>query len=101
MRCQAWRWSKQDRRFPFLIVGSGACARRVLEDPGLVGENDAEQRGVNFKLPIVIYEAQSPELVHEKADARAGGADHVRKGLLADFRDDRLRAPFLAEIGQQ
>ena len=40
-------------------------------------------------MPVVIDEAQPSELVHEEADARAGGADHFRKRLLTHFGDDR------------
>src|SRR5689334_23022713 len=56
---------------------------------------------MNFKVTVVTEKAHAPKLVHEEADARAGGTDHLRKRLLTYFRNDWLRPALLAEIGQQ
>ncbi len=70
-------------------------------DLRLIVENDAQQRAVDDHIAVVLDEAQLPKLVHEKADTRPRGADQVRQRLLADFRNDRLRPAFLAEIRPQ
>ena len=51
--------------------------------------------------PFVVNEAQFSKFVHEKTHPGPGRADHIRKGLLADFREDRLRFGFLAKVRQQ
>ena len=56
---------------------------------------------MDFQVPVVVNEAHLTKLVHEMTDARPGGADHLRQGLLADLCDDGLRPSFLAEVGQQ
>ena len=50
---------------------------------------------------VVVNEAQFSKFVHEKTHAGPGRADHLRKRLLADFRDHRLRFVFLAKVRQQ
>src|ERR1700735_3852307 len=60
-----------------------------------------EQRSVDLNMPIVIDEAEFAELVHEKADAGSGSADHIRQRFLTDVRTDPLRNAFLSEIRQQ
>src|SRR6266498_4152646 len=70
-------------------------------DLRLIVQDDAQQRAVDDHIAVVLDEAQLPKLVHEKADPRPRGADQVRQRLLADFRNDRLRPPFLAEIRPQ
>jgi hypothetical protein len=51
---------------------------------------------VDFNFAVVINKTQFPKSVHEKAHARSRRADHLRQGLLADFRYDWLRPTFLA-----
>jgi hypothetical protein len=41
-------------------------------------QEDVEERTVNVKATVVLEEPQLPELVHESADPRPGGADHLR-----------------------
>jgi hypothetical protein len=48
-----------------------------------------------------MNEAQFSKFVHEETHAGPGRADHLRKRLLADFRDHRLRFPFLAKVGHE
>src|SRR5687767_4904450 len=67
--------------------------KRVAGDLRLFVENHVQQRRVNFDAAIVFDEAQFAESVHEKAYARAGRPDHFGEGLLADFREYRLRFP--------
>ncbi len=50
---------------------------------------------------VVIDKTQLPELVHEMADPRPGGAHHLRQVFLIDSGKDTLGAAFLAEMSQQ
>ena len=56
---------------------------------------------MNFDAAVIINQAQSSKLVHEKTHAGPGRSDHLRKRLLADFCYNRLRSAFLAEIRQK
>ena len=51
-------------------------------------------------MAVVVDKAQLPELVHEMTDPRVRRADDLCQRLLADLGRDRLRAAFLAEIGE-
>ena len=64
-------------------------------------QNDIQQRTVDFDAAVVLNEAQLSKFVHKETHARPGRADHLRKRLLADFRDHRLRFVFLAKVRQQ
>src|SRR4029077_15090155 len=55
-----------------------------LEVLRLVVQDDVQQRAVDFDTAVVFDEAQFAELVHEEIHPRSRGADHLRKGLLAD-----------------
>src|ERR1700716_4324522 len=73
--------------------------RSARAHASLVAQDYVQQRAVNFQAAaVVVDEAEPSKLVHEKADARARGADHLRKRLLADLCDDRLGLGVLAEI---
>jgi hypothetical protein len=56
---------------------------------------------MDFEVPVVVYVAQLPKLVHEEAHAGARRADHVRERLLAHLRDDRFLPSVLVEVRQQ
>jgi hypothetical protein len=56
---------------------------------------------VDFDVAIVANEAKFSKSVHEETHAGPRRSDHLRKRLLADFRDDRLGFAFLAKIRQQ
>ena len=56
---------------------------------------------MNLDGAVVFDESHLAEAVHEKAHARAGGADHLCKGLLADLRDHNLRLAFFPELREQ
>src|ERR1700730_6818149 len=73
----------------------------VLFQLRLVMQHSVQQRTVDLDVPVISDEAKLTELVHEVADARSGGADHVRQCLLADIRSDRLWCTFLAKMRQQ
>jgi hypothetical protein len=64
-------------------------------------QDDAQQRGMDLQVAVVVDEAQPPELVHEGVNARTGRADDLRQRLLADLRGDRLRLVLLAEVGEE
>lgn len=46
---------------------------------------------MDFDVAVVVDEAKAPELVHEKTDARARGADDFRQRLLTDLVEHRAR----------
>jgi hypothetical protein len=50
---------------------------------------------------VVVNEAKLPKAIHEEADTRTRGSDHLGKSLLTYLRENRYRPRFLAEIGQQ
>jgi hypothetical protein len=54
-------------------------------------QNDIQQRPVDFDAAVVGNKAQPAKFVHEEADAGPGRSNHLRKRLLADFRNYRLR----------
>jgi len=58
-------------------------------------------RTVDLDAAVVVNEAQFSKFVHEKTHSGPGRADHLRKRLLADLRDHRLRFLFLAKVRQQ
>src|SRR5580700_10749567 len=74
-------------------------------DLRLLVQNDIQQRAVDFRsvfdAAVVFNEAELAKFVHEETHARPRRSDHLRKRLLADFGDNRLRPGFLAEIRQQ
>src|SRR6266446_3752963 len=53
------------------------------------------------EFDAILHETQFAELVHEKAHARSGRADHLRQRFLTELSHDRLRPAFLAEICKQ
>ena len=50
---------------------------------------------------VVVDEAQLPKAIHEEADTRTRGSDHLGESLLTYLRNNRYRLRLLAEIGQQ
>ena len=50
---------------------------RSLEVDSLV-KDDTQERSVDLKIAVVLYETQFPELIHEKIDPRACCANHLR-----------------------
>jgi hypothetical protein len=64
-------------------------------------QDNGEQRLVDLDFAVVFDEAELPEFVHEEIDARTGGADHIRQGLLGDFRQHALRLILFPVAGQK
>ena len=64
-------------------------------------QDDVQERAVNLQAIVVVNEPQLAELVHEEADPRSGGADHLGQGLLTDLWNYRLGPSFLAEVRQE
>src|ERR1700730_15148934 len=64
-------------------------------------QNDIQQGTMDTDADVVVNEAQFSKFVHKETHAGPGHADHLRKRLLADFRDHRLRFAFLAKVRQQ
>ena len=48
----------------------------------------------------VVNEAQLPEPVHEEADSRTSGYDHLRQGFLTDLGDNGFRNALFAEMSE-
>jgi hypothetical protein len=67
----------------------------------LVVQNDAQQRAVDLKMPVVVDEAHVTKFVHEMANPRSGRPDHFGECLLADLGNYRLWPAFLSEIREQ
>ena len=64
-------------------------------------QNYIEQRAVDLQSAVVVDETQFSEPVHEIADSRTSGADHLCQRFLANPGNHRLRNAFLAETRQQ
>jgi hypothetical protein len=56
---------------------------------------------MDFDAAVVVNKPQFSKFVHEKSHPGPGRTDHLRKRLLADVREDRLRFVVLAKIRQQ
>jgi hypothetical protein len=80
----------RDREPVFAAAARSAPHLRILQggkSHGSVGlrsipQHDAEERIVDLQAPVVLDEAQLPELVHEEVHARARGPNHLGQGLL-------------------
>ena len=68
-------------------------------------QNHIEQRTVDlqraFRTAGVVNKSQLPEPVHEEADPRARGPNHLGQSFLTDFWYYSLRNAFLAEVSEQ
>src|SRR5487761_167125 len=83
-----------------LGAGGFECVAR-RETGWLFVQDNREKRTVDVKTAIIFDEAQFPELVHEKIDARARGADHFRKRFLRDLGKHFLGFVLLAIASEQ
>ena len=91
--------SEGGERYPFALL---IATTQTNLPHVLIVENDADERAMNVHAAaVVIDKSQLSKPIHEKADPRTCGADHLGEGLLADFRDDGYRLGFLAKVGQQ
>ena len=93
-----------------LVENQRNQSRLLPSDVRLIVQHDAQQRTVDFHGAVVLDEAQFPKLVHELADTRPRGSDHLRERLLTDLRNDWLGSnvrcphkvePTLASSGPQ
>ena len=75
--------------------------REREERGGLVVQDDAEERAVDFKTVGIVNEAEFLEFVHEEIHAGTRCADHFRQSFLRNFGKDLLRLIFLAIAGEQ
>src|SRR5580692_4780019 len=73
----------------------------VFLDLRFITQDGIKQRTVNFYLPVVADETIFTKLVHEEADARPGGADHIGQCFLTKIDRDRLSYSLLAEICEE
>jgi len=53
-----------------------------------IEEHCFEKRFVDLDAAIVVNEPEPAKSIHEEADARAGGTDHLCQGLLSDGRNE-------------
>src|SRR5580700_6946775 len=56
---------------------------------------------MDFDAAVVVNKTQFSKFVHEKTHPGPSRSDHIRKRLLADFREDRLRFLVLAKVRHQ
>ena len=62
----------------------------------------AEEATVNRQSAIAIIDkAKLSEFVHEMADPRAGGANHLCQVILTDPGNNRFGSAFLAKMSKQ
>lgn len=64
-------------------------------------QNDIEEGFVNTDTTVVLDEAQFAEPVHEEADARTCGSDHLSQCFLRDRWNERLWLSGFAELRHQ
>ena len=67
----------------------------------LIEQNHIEQRLVYLDTAVVIDKTELAKAVHEEADTRPGGADHLRECFLRDGRNEGFRFSWLAEFRHQ
>jgi len=67
----------------------------------LIVQDHIQQRLVNVDATVVFDKPQLAKAIHEKADAGAGGADHLRQRFLRDLRNQWFRLPRLPEFGHE
>ena len=63
-------------------IRSSEMSLRQVHCAGLVGQQNTQQRSMDFEMPVVINEAQFAELVHEVTHARPSRADHLSEHFL-------------------
>src|ERR1035437_7251231 len=79
--------------------GKARCLRAMLRKT--IQEDCFEERFVNLDAAVVVNEPEFAKAVHEEADAGAGSADHLCKGLLSDGRNELCRFSGLTVFGHQ
>ena len=52
-------------------------------------QHNAQERGIDLKTAVVLDKTKLPEFVHEKIDARARCADHLRQRFWKHSRQSR------------
>ena len=66
-----------------------------------IQQNRIQQGFVDLDAPVVLDKPEIAKSIHEEAHTRAGGADHLRQGLLLDLWNILLRFAGLAEFRHQ
>src|SRR4029453_19687267 len=77
-------------------LGRSSARSAVSKGPWgvrLLVEDDAQQGFVDLDAPVVLDEAELPELVHEVVHARARGPHHLGKDLLRNLHPQSSRRP--------
>src|ERR1700733_600748 len=64
-------------------------------------QDDTEKGTVNFQSAVVVDETQLPELIHKRADTRAGCSDHLGQRFLADLGNVGFGFALIAVMGNQ
>ena len=65
-------------------------------------KDNTDKRTMNVHATIVVVnETKVAKAIKEKADSRAGCANHLGEGFLTHLRDERHGFGFLAEVGHQ
>jgi len=63
-------------------------------------QDGIQQRIANVNLAVVVDEPKCSKLVHEEADARAGGPYHFSQRSLIHFNSDGVRDALFAKMGE-
>jgi len=86
-----------------LLLAQGIVCNRGSRPPrnDSVVENDVEQRLMNLDAAVVRNKAELAKAIHEEADPRPSGADHLRQRFLRDRRNQCFSFTRLAKLRQQ
>ena len=89
---------------PVGAINAGDPRTAFVETRSIM-QNYVEQRTVDLESALyasgIMDKTQLPEPVHEKANPRTRGSDHLSQRFLTDLGDDRFRNSFFAEVGKQ
>src|SRR5688500_1777444 len=73
----------------------------MIPEVRTIEQHHIQQRIMDLHGSVVFDEPELAELVHEHTHSRPRGPDHLREGLLAYLRYDRLGLTLLAEVRHQ
>jgi hypothetical protein len=64
-------------------------------------QHDAQERSIDLNPAVVLDKTQFSEFVHEEIHARTRCSDHLRQGLLGNFRQKVLRRLWFSITGKK
>ena len=93
--------SRQEARQWSGTAGAYDGSRSIAADAVLIPQNDIQEGLIYPDAAFVFDIAKFAEAIHKKAYARLGSTDHLREGLLSDWRNQRLPLTRLAVVRHQ